>query len=308
MGNNLIKDWFCEHTDHIGTLKQLKRPIPQFNNRRRIGLIKTGRVVMVNWVRILLWGQWGLCVVPFLVFHSPCLDFLYQSVSSFLLFVVLLTNWLLTFLIPWMVHHVALLFGTPLLRKNKQEKNSLSQPITKTCLATSATTAVQGVAYMLYGMSVGQIERTAFVDTQVGFGVFWFVRAIGQVIFMLVVADITSYAFHRLAHEEKWLYHYHKLHHETVNVEHGLYSLQYGGLVDFLLSNMCYFTGFFVFRTDVLTISFYGIISAIVTAFGHSGLELRIASSKFHSDHHRYPRFNYAEHFKFVDMLYGTVR
>jgi sterol desaturase/sphingolipid hydroxylase (fatty acid hydroxylase superfamily) len=224
----------------------------------------------------------------------------------------ILVSFVLSFVIPYFVHLFVkyVLSGKPIYNNEtllkKQEYNTPSLNVYTTCVLAAIATSIQGTFWICWGIYYGQISIN-----QINVTPLWVITCITQVLFMLVIADITSYCFHRLSHVNRFIYlTFHKLHHENRLPDNALLSLQYGGIIDFLLSNMCYFTGFFVFKTDLVIIGIYGLVSTIITSFGHSGMYFyffgKKVSSSFHAIHHLKYNVNYAEHFTFVDTFFGT--
>lgn len=194
----------------------------------------------------------------------------------------------------------------------KQQNKHFSHHIAFISYYNIFETATQGLIHIYFGMWIEQIKPNIWPDNPFSFAT-WF-RVAWQVLFMLLCADVANYFFHRYSHENRWLYRYmHQLHHQYRQVEHSVYSLFYVHPVEMILSNICFFSGIFIFETDLFTCFLFGSISSILVAAGHSGIELDGLSNllldpKFHQLHHEKFNCNYAEHTYIMDRMFGTYR
>lgn len=170
-------------------------------------------------------------------------------------------------------------------------------------------TSSQGLVHIAFGMWFGKIAPT--ICPELSFIYLW--RLVWQVTFMLLVADLVNYFYHRYSHENRWLYaNMHYLHHEHVQVVHSVFSLFFVHPIDMYLSNIAFFSGICVFETDLFTVFLFGSISSLITGSGHSGVVLKsrmlnyLLDPKFHQIHHEKFRYNFAENSTFVDKIFGT--
>ena len=135
--------------------------------------------------------------------------------------------------------------------------------------------------------------------------------AVAGALFLLVLVDALNWAFHRLCHENDWLYQrMHYVHHEYV-VPDGLRAFFYVHPVEMLISSAIFITPIVLVPWSVYTIYLYGSASIVLGAIGHAGVRLPgrfgdLFSPDVHARHHSDYRCNYAEHFTWVDRLLGT--
>lgn len=197
---------------------------------------------------------------------------------------------------------------------SKSEREESSKAISRNLYLLSIfniiETGAQGLLTIHLGMQLGQISSDIFPVDPTNWTT-WF-RVIWQIWFMLLAADFANYFFHRWSHENRWFYqNFHSFHHESRFVQHATWSLFYVSCVEMFLSNVCFFCGIFVFKTDLFTVFVFGCLSSTLVSFGHSGILLPwwlewIYDSSFHALHHSKYRCNFAEHFHFFDKLFGT--
>jgi lathosterol oxidase len=198
-----------------------------------------------------------------------------------------------------------------------QESNKyVSANVTRQTFGISCITAAQAFVWILYGVYVGQIKLNWTTVAGDSWDSTYYVPSLllsaAKVWLMLFLADFSSYGYHRLGHEWRWLYtNVHALHHEHKNPHHSFYALQYGTALDMILSNVCFFCGILWIPNDLYICTLYGFISTLYVSAGHSGLLLPgwldfWFDSSYHSLHHQRYGCNFAEHFTIVDRLLGT--
>lgn len=100
------------------------------------------------------------------------------------------------------------------------------------------------------------------------------------------------------------------MHHEHAEVEHAVFSLFYVNPVEMILSNICFFCGIYICKSDLITVMIFATCSTVLVCAGHSGLVLPLLNvlvdPSFHRLHHSRNRCNYCEHFTIMDKLFGT--
>lgn len=121
------------------------------------------------------------------------------------------------------------------------------------------------------------------------------------IISQIVVGEIWFYTIHYIIHS-KYLYKYHKTHHENSEVI-GMFAL-YAHPLDAIITNfgsiflLHYFIRFSVFH--IYLIGTVATINTIVSS--HTG-----RTCGFHQTHHRMFHYNYGMNY-FMDRLFGTIQ
>ncbi len=130
---------------------------------------------------------------------------------------------------------------------------------------------------------------------------------------MLVLADIFNYMFHRLCHENRFLYKtIHYVHHEYI-VPDEIWSFWYEHPLETFLIDIVFALPFLLWETTFLAVCLYGSISILLGIVNHLALKIPppyswFINSRFHYVHHTAKQYNYAEHFTLVDRLFGTYQ
>lgn len=127
---------------------------------------------------------------------------------------------------------------------------------------------------------------------------------------MLFCYDAPIYLFHRLCHRSKWLYYQiHYQHHEYNNPNSPLASI-YGDFIEGVIITFFAIGQLFYLSAPVESyLLFLGLVS-ILAQLNHSGRRVEISylyNSRFHYYHHKYRRYNFAEHLPILDWLGGTL-
>ncbi len=134
-----------------------------------------------------------------------------------------------------------------------------------------------------------------------------------EVWLMLFLADLFNYFFHRLCHENRFLYKaIHYLHHEYV-IPNEIWSFWYVHPVEMFISNIVFAAPLLLWNTTFLAVCLYGSISILFTTVNHMALVIPppfswVIESHFHYLHHTDRRCNYAEHFTLIDRFFGTCK
>lgn len=215
-----------------------------------------------------------------------------------------------SYLFPFLVQKLldAIKVGS-LVDQHKSKQNKTSENVAQKCVRVSLMTSVQGVLWIILAMYTGNVSIWGSKNVSIWRTLF---TCVWQCLFCLFLADLSSYGYHRLAHEWRWLYKtIHYLHHENKYPEHGFFALQYGTFVDMWLSNMCFFCPILYIQTNLAIVFLYGLVSSTLVAAGHSGVELPsymewLIDTKFHALHHSRFNVNYAEHLTITDRLFNS--
>ena len=191
-------------------------------------------------------------------------------------------------------------------------KNRLvSQNLWKIAIFNIFVTFAQGIIMIKFGCDTGRIDFNLWPRDATSltgwFKVFW------QLLFMLLASDLLSYGYHRWCHENKWvLKNIHFMHHEYIHPDHAVFALYYVAPLDMIISNLLYMSTILMIQTDLFTVLLFGTVSSLITCFNHCGVNVDFpwtlfSNGTFHMKHHVHSKFNYAEHFKFIDRIFGTV-
>jgi len=177
-------------------------------------------------------------------------------------------------------------------------------------LSMVTLTAVQAILILMYCIHDEYITPELYPPE---YTLYTLGECIFQVTFHLVVGDFVGYINHRIHHENRWLYtHIHRIHHLNTEPDHPLYALFTIHPVEMFWSNMCIFAGFPLIQTKMYNILIFGCISSTFAGANHCSIILPkwlefFIDPSFHHLHHQRMKVNYAEHFKFIDQLFGTA-
>ncbi|MBP9944977.1 MAG: sterol desaturase family protein [Vicinamibacteria bacterium] len=132
---------------------------------------------------------------------------------------------------------------------------------------------------------------------------------------IVVVADLTEYAVHRLFHRVPWLWRFHAIHHSAQSMDWLAGSRLH--LVDILLTRGLTFVPIFVLGfagpavyAYLVFVSFHAVFIHANVRFDFRGIETLIATPRFHHWHHSSAAEatdrNFAVHLPAIDRLFGT--
>eukprot|EP01095_Lingulamoeba_sp_RSL-Kostka_P012319 TRINITY_DN4861_c0_g1_i1.p1 TRINITY_DN4861_c0_g1~~TRINITY_DN4861_c0_g1_i1.p1 ORF type:complete len:271 (-),score=40.34 TRINITY_DN4861_c0_g1_i1:3-815(-) len=135
-----------------------------------------------------------------------------------------------------------------------------------------------------------------------------------QIIVYLMVEDFLFYWVHRTLHHPDIYRVVHKTHHNfkapfafSGNAVHP---------IEFIISGSCQFVGCLIWPPHVFTLYIWIVVRVWINIEDHCGYRLYISptellpffgSSKFHDDHHKDFKGNYASTFTYLDRIFGTT-
>jgi len=124
---------------------------------------------------------------------------------------------------------------------------------------------------------------------------------ISYIVSQIVVGEVWFYTIHYIIHS-KYLYRYHKTHHENSNVI-GIFAL-YAHPFDAIITNFgSIFLLHYFIRFSIFHIYLIGTVATINTILSsHTG-----TTDGFHQNHHRVFNSNYGMNY-FMDRLFGTIQ
>jgi len=139
-------------------------------------------------------------------------------------------------------------------------------------------------------------------------------RFFGMVIVSFLVDDICFYCYHRVLHEVPFLYlRFHKPHHVYTApfawTSHAVHP------VEMLLQSVGAMIGPVFFAMPLKYYWMWLAIRQLQGVLDHTGFDFPweplglipgVGGTKFHDDHHRYFKANYASCFSFIDYMFGT--
>lgn len=135
-----------------------------------------------------------------------------------------------------------------------------------------------------------------------------------QFIEAFLIAELSFYVIHRLAHTLPWLWKIHVIHHSSTELD-WLASVRFHPL-EIIIANISVGMPLFLLGFTKETFSHYLIFGAILTLFSHANISLRIpilrwiiATPEFHHWHHSKERVAYNKNFSgfpLIDLLFGT--
>ena len=136
-----------------------------------------------------------------------------------------------------------------------------------------------------------------------------------QFVAIVVVADLTEYAVHRLFHRAPWLWRFHAIHHSAQAMDWLAGSRLH--LIDILLTRGLTFVPIFVLGfaepavyAYLVFVSFHAVFIHANVRFDLAAIEAFIATPRFHHWHHSSAAEaidrNFAVHLPAIDRLFGT--
>jgi sterol desaturase/sphingolipid hydroxylase (fatty acid hydroxylase superfamily) len=137
-----------------------------------------------------------------------------------------------------------------------------------------------------------------------------------EVLCLLLVADLAQYAMHRAAHEIKFLWRFHAIHHSVDHMDWLAGSRLH--LIDILWTRIAVLGAVAVVGFSKEALDIYIIIIGAQAVLNHCNVNIPwgplrhlIVTPNFHHWHHGSDRAaidkNYAVHFAFIDRLFGTL-
>jgi lathosterol oxidase len=136
-----------------------------------------------------------------------------------------------------------------------------------------------------------------------------------QFLEIMLLADIVQYWVHRMFHEVSWLWKFHAVHHSASVMDWMAGNRLH--IVDLALTRSLIYVPSFVLGFDQGPMIAYIVFVALHSVFIHANLRFRFGpwrylftTPQFHHWHHGFEaeaiNKNYAVHFPFLDMLFGT--
>lgn len=143
-----------------------------------------------------------------------------------------------------------------------------------------------------------------------------FVSSVSDTLLLIILMDFFMFCFHYLAHNLKWFYPIHKLHHTHINtnvyslfVLHPIETLGFGFIWLILIS---------AFQFNYISLIIYLFLNLMYGIFGHLQKNLFpafwhknfmtkwISTTKFHGDHHKNEAHNFGFYFTIWDKIFKT--
>jgi sterol desaturase/sphingolipid hydroxylase (fatty acid hydroxylase superfamily) len=137
-----------------------------------------------------------------------------------------------------------------------------------------------------------------------------------DILILVGLMDFFMFGFHYLAHQLKWFYPIHKLHH--THVETNVYSLYILHPIETLGFGIIWLLIISVIQFNYISIIIYLILNLLYGIFGHlkkdvfpyfwdnSRLTKWISNTNFHNNHHRNESRNYGFYFTIWDRMFKT--
>lgn len=136
-----------------------------------------------------------------------------------------------------------------------------------------------------------------------------------QFLEIMMLADIVQYWVHRMFHEISWLWRFHAVHHSASVMDWMAGNRIH--IVDLAITRSLIYVPAFVLGFDVVPMIAYIVFVALHSVFIHANLRFRFGlwryiftTPQFHHWHHGFEaeaiNKNYAVHFPFLDMLFGS--
>ena len=249
-------------------------------------------------------------MIVFTVALLSCLPALYRE-TPWMLFTFVLVGFI-PLIESWIFQKINL---KSMVSKEKREEENGTFPYNIYLLSyfNIYLTSQQGMMHVSLGHYLNRIDYNIWPDNSLE--LYTWIRVAWQVCFMLFIADFTNYFYHKWSHENRWIYkHMHKLHHTSKIVFDPILSLFFVNPTDMIISNICFMSGLFIFKTDLFTISIYAFLSSLIVGMGHSGIIIEnkfldwLFDPSFHFLHHRAVNYhyNYSEHMTICDRIFGT--
>lgn len=125
------------------------------------------------------------------------------------------------------------------------------------------------------------------------------------ILYGVILVDTIEYFMHRSLHKFKFLYKYHKVHHELNNPYN--FGALYNSTVEGILESFLLLSGFilcnFSFYEYIIVIS----LANIATVIDHTNLNIK---NNFHYLHHsKYQNYNFQQpFFTYYDRIFGTYK
>ncbi len=125
------------------------------------------------------------------------------------------------------------------------------------------------------------------------------------IIYGMIMIDTIEYFMHRALHKYKFLYKFHKTHHDL------LYPYHIAGFYNSLVENIIEYTlllsGFYIFNFSFNEYIIILILVTIFSALDHSNLNFKKNVHYLH--HNKYPNYNFQQpFFTYYDRLFGTYK
>jgi sterol desaturase/sphingolipid hydroxylase (fatty acid hydroxylase superfamily) len=166
-------------------------------------------------------------------------------------------------------------------------------------------TLVQLPAVLMF-KNVGMDSIHAFIQS---------IPFLPQLFLALFVSDLFQYTAHYIFHKVPYLWRFHSVHHSTVNIDWLAGSRTH--FVDLVFVRALTFLPLYFFGFDQTVFSVYIVIVAIQSVMAHANTRINfgwlkyvIVTPQYHHWHHSSdPRAydkNFAIHFPFIDMIFGT--
>lgn len=140
--------------------------------------------------------------------------------------------------------------------------------------------------------------------------------AVIDTLILIILMDFFMFCFHFLAHNLKWFYPIHKLHHTHINtnvyslfVLHPIETLGFGFIWLILIS---------IFQFNYISLIIYLFLNLMYGIFGHlqknifpvfwhkNFMTKWISTTKFHGDHHKNEAHNFGFYFTIWDKIFKT--
>jgi sterol desaturase/sphingolipid hydroxylase (fatty acid hydroxylase superfamily) len=206
---------------------------------------------------------------------------------------------------------VVLLGGLLITRFSARRVALAPEPLSRTEVLVALTNVLLNTLTTLVGL---WLWRHGIIHFRVDAGL----RALADVLVLLLSMDLLMYLLHRVAHTRVLYVLLHKFHHQydrprplTLFALSPVENLAFGGLWLMFIS---------VYHASWLGMSLYLMLNVCFGAVGHLGVEplpagwvrrpvlRQFAGGSFHAQHHQDMKHNFGFYTLFWDRLFGTLR